>query len=133
MKNLEGSKNHKSSPLHFYFIKGGRGSTGGKMTMYVYLPKENIELPFSCSLITVPDSIMSNLTLVSELSDSSKGYMWFKYRINNESPWQEYSEVISGEFTITRYDTIVSGTFETIVLNGENNFTITEGKFDYEL
>jgi len=45
--------------------------------------------------------------------------------------WTRYDEVLSANLTITRFDTIVTGTFKAVVSNGTNTLEITEGKFDY--
>lgn len=68
-------------------------------------------------------------------ADSTKCFFRLSYYKDEETSSAEarYDDVLSGEFRITRQDTIVSGTFNAVITNGMDTLTITEGKFDYNM
>lgn len=70
-----------------------------------------------------------------ESADSTKCFFMLFYYKDEETSGAEamFTNVLSGEFRITRQDTIVSGTFDAVITNGTDTLTITEGKFDYNI
>jgi hypothetical protein len=68
-------------------------------------------------------------------ADSTKCFFRLSYYKDEETSGAEamFTNVLSGEFRITRQDTIVSGTFNAVITNGTDTLTITEGKFDYNI
>jgi len=70
-----------------------------------------------------------------ESTDSTKCFIRLYYYKDEETSSEEaqYDDILSGEFRISRQDTIVSGTFDAVITNGTDTLTITEGKFDYNI
>lgn len=68
-------------------------------------------------------------------ADPTKCFFRLSYYKDEETSSAEarFDDVLSGEFRIIRQDTIVSGTFDAVITNGNDTLTITEGKFDYNI
>ena len=92
------------------------------LNLEFYLPKEyNLPLIVSFS----DENIYENKT------DSAIGNLHTSYRLSDDSVWEYYEKVLLGNLTITRFDSIVSGVFETQVASEKDTLTISNGKFDY--
>lgn len=94
-----------------------------KLDMDVFLNKEDIITPYSISLQSYD---------LSGPIDTTKNYLRFRYVSDEKPTWTRYDEVLSANLTITRFDTIVAGTFKAVVSDGTDTFKISDGKFDYQ-
>ena len=80
------------------------------------------EAPLKFSFWGINDSIESSLTHYENM-DTTKCYILFIYE-KRQYEQISYTEVISGELELLRFDTLLVGTFEA---------QLTDGKFDYQL
>lgn len=94
-----------------------------KLYMDVYLDWDGITLPYSCTLEDYEYSYNQ---------DTTRNYLMLTYRSEENPTMITFDEVLSANLIITRFDTIVAGTFNAVVSNGTDTFELLDGKFDYQ-
>jgi len=93
--------------------------------------QDSIVLPARYVFTESNDSILLNYETLGYL-DPTKCYCLFYYE-NEKFESSTYSQVISGELELLRFDTLLVGIFEARLTNGTDTLTLTDGKFDYQL
>ena len=93
--------------------------------------QDSITFPAHYGFSALNDSIFLNFETPGYLNPK-KCYCLFYYE-KEKFESSTYSQVISGELELLRFDTLLVGTFEVRLTNGIDTITITDGKFDYQL
>ena len=93
--------------------------------------QDSIAFPAHYNFTALNDSIFLNYEKPGYL-DPTKCYCLFDY-YKEKFKSSTYSQVISGELELLRFDTLLVGTFEAQLTNGTDTITLTDGKFDYQL
>jgi hypothetical protein len=89
--------------------------------------KESLNFDFK----DLNDSIINRIISSGEL-DTTKCYCKIDYWDSN-GKHLEYSNVISGNLQLLRFDSLFVGTFDLKLTNGTDTITLTDGKFDYKI
>gem|GEM_PF-1767516 len=103
----------------------------GSFQFMLSVNHDSVVIPTHYDFTASNDSVLLNYESHDYL-DPTKCYCLFYYE-KEKSESFTYSQVISGELELLRFDSLLVGSFEVILTNGTDTITLTDGKFDYKL